>query len=199
MSLNFSKKTWADGANGGTPITAAELNRHEDAIAALAGYLPVYDVQNATDTVSHTPCLLHVKGTGQMIYFDGTNRVPANQFDAQLNGDSTNAPQTKAVNSAIQSVRDSLTPLPTSVQSGVFIGSSNENGICVISYQSPNGKAPDVIVATPGPWSSNDMKGLAITIWENGVNSAQMRLMNTRSGEFGTRWPARFSWVAIWN
>ena len=94
---------------------------------------------------------------------------------------------------------DSLTPLPTSVQSGVFIGSSNENGICVISYQSPNGKAPDVIVATPGPWPSDDMRGLAITIWENGVDSAQMRLMNTRTGEFGTRWPARFSWVAIWN
>lgn len=96
-------------------------------------------------------------------------------------------------------VWDSLTPLPTSVQSGVFIGSSNENGICVISYQSPNGKAPDVIVATPGPWPSDDMRGLAITIWENGVNAAQMRLMNTRTGEFGTRWPARFSWVAIWN
>lgn len=96
-------------------------------------------------------------------------------------------------------VWDSLTPLPTSVQSGVFIGSSNENGICVISYQSPNGKAPSVIVATPGPWPSDDMRGLAITIWENGVNSAQMRLMNTRTGEFGTRWPARFSWVAIWN
>lgn len=96
-------------------------------------------------------------------------------------------------------VWDSLTPLPTSVQSGVFIGSSNENGVCVISYQSPNGKAPDVIVATPGPWSSDGMRGLAITIWENGVNSAQMRLMNTRTGEFGTRWPARFSWVAIWN
>ena len=96
-------------------------------------------------------------------------------------------------------VWDSLTPLPTSVQSGVFIGSSNENGICVISYQSPNGKAPDVIVATPGPWPSDDMRGLAITIWENGVDSAQMRLMNTRTGEFGTRWPARFSWVAIWN
>lgn len=96
-------------------------------------------------------------------------------------------------------VWDSLTPLPTSVQSGVFIGSSNENGICVISYQSPNGKAPGVIVATPGPWPSDDMRGLAITIWENGVDSAQMRLMNTRTGEFGTRWPARFSWVAIWN
>lgn len=99
----------------------------------------------------------------------------------------------------MSSVWDSLTPLPTSVQSGVFIGSSNENGICVISYQSPNGKAPGVIVATPGPWPSDDMRGLAITIWENGVDSAQMRLMNTRTGEFGTRWPARFSWVAIWN
>lgn len=99
----------------------------------------------------------------------------------------------------MSSVWDSLTPLPTSVQSGVFIGSSNENGICVISYQSPNGKAPDVIVATPGPWPSDNMRGLAITIWESGVNSAQMRLMNTRNGEFGSRWPARFSWVAIWN
>ena len=125
MSLNFSKKTWADGANGGTPITAAELNRHEDAIAALAGYLPVYDVQNATDTVSHAPCLLHVKGTGQMIYFDGTHRVPANQFDAKLNGDSTNAPQTKAVNSAIQSVRDSLSQNVTAEFSMPYADSIN--------------------------------------------------------------------------
>lgn len=95
--------------------------------------------------------------------------------------------------------RDSLTPLPTSVQSGVFVGSSNENGICVISYRSPNGKAPDVIVATPGPWPSDYMQGLAITVWEINVNWAQMRLMNTSTGEFGTRWPTRFSWVAIWN
>lgn len=34
--MAFTKKTWADDAAGGTPITAAELNRIEDGISSLA-------------------------------------------------------------------------------------------------------------------------------------------------------------------
>lgn len=34
--MAFVKKTWADGADGGTPITAAELNRIEAGIAEKA-------------------------------------------------------------------------------------------------------------------------------------------------------------------
>lgn len=34
-SLSFSKKTWTDNATSGTPITAAELNRLENAISSL--------------------------------------------------------------------------------------------------------------------------------------------------------------------
>lgn len=34
--IDFTKKTWVDGPQGGTPITAAELNRHEDTLASLA-------------------------------------------------------------------------------------------------------------------------------------------------------------------
>lgn len=33
--LSFSKKTWTDNATSGTPITAAELNRLENAISSL--------------------------------------------------------------------------------------------------------------------------------------------------------------------
>lgn len=34
-SLSFTKKTWADNATSGTPVTAAELNRLENAISSL--------------------------------------------------------------------------------------------------------------------------------------------------------------------
>lgn len=34
-SLSFTKKTWTDNATSGTPITAAELNRLENAISSL--------------------------------------------------------------------------------------------------------------------------------------------------------------------
>lgn len=34
--MAFVKKTWADGPDGGTPITAAELNRIEAGIAEKA-------------------------------------------------------------------------------------------------------------------------------------------------------------------
>lgn len=37
--MAFSPKTWVDGAGGGTPITAAELNRLEQAIADLSDVL----------------------------------------------------------------------------------------------------------------------------------------------------------------
>ncbi|MCQ9367951.1 hypothetical protein NQ036_06795 [Brevibacterium sp. 91QC2O2] len=32
--MAYTKKTWADGKDGGTPVSAAELNRMEDGIAA---------------------------------------------------------------------------------------------------------------------------------------------------------------------
>ena len=34
--VSFTKKTWADGSSGGTPITAAELNRMEQGIKDCA-------------------------------------------------------------------------------------------------------------------------------------------------------------------
>ena len=48
-SLSFSKKTWEDNATSGTPITAAELNRLENAISNLTTA-----VNNLQDSVSLT-------------------------------------------------------------------------------------------------------------------------------------------------
>ena len=45
--LSFSKKTWTDNATSGTPITAAELNRLENAISSLTTA-----VNNLQDSVS---------------------------------------------------------------------------------------------------------------------------------------------------
>lgn len=52
-SLSFSKKTWEDTATSGTPITAAELNRLENAISSLTTA-----VNNLQDSVSQTTELL---------------------------------------------------------------------------------------------------------------------------------------------
>lgn len=46
-SLSFSKKTWTDTATSGTPITATELNRLENAISSLTTA-----VNNLQDSVS---------------------------------------------------------------------------------------------------------------------------------------------------
>lgn len=46
-SLSFSKKTWTDNATSGTPITAAELNRLENAISSLTAA-----VNNLQDSVT---------------------------------------------------------------------------------------------------------------------------------------------------
>ena len=47
-SLSFSQKTWEDNATSGTPITAAELNRLENAISNLTTA-----VNNLQDSVTH--------------------------------------------------------------------------------------------------------------------------------------------------
>lgn len=48
-SLSFTKKTWTDNATSGTPITAAELNRLENAISSLTTA-----VNNLQDSVSQS-------------------------------------------------------------------------------------------------------------------------------------------------
>lgn len=59
--MTFVPKAWADGSAGGTPITAAELNRIESGVAgvdadqeALAGLVSTQaaTISNLTDTVT---------------------------------------------------------------------------------------------------------------------------------------------------
>lgn len=52
-SISFSKKTWADTATSGTPITAADLNRLENAISSLTTA-----VNNLQDSVTRAVLLL---------------------------------------------------------------------------------------------------------------------------------------------
>lgn len=47
-AVSFAKKTWKDGSGGGTPITAAELNRLEQGVADLTSA-----VNALRDSVSH--------------------------------------------------------------------------------------------------------------------------------------------------
>lgn len=35
MALSYTKKTWKDAESSGTPVTAADLQKYEDAISSL--------------------------------------------------------------------------------------------------------------------------------------------------------------------
>ena len=48
--VSFAKKTWKDGSGGGTPVTAAELNRLEQGVADLTAA-----VNALRDSVSQSP------------------------------------------------------------------------------------------------------------------------------------------------
>lgn len=71
-SLSFSKKTWEDNATSGTPITAAELNRLENAISNLTTA-----VNNLQDSVSRRQTRL---GDRLMCYVEGGVCVIAADF-----------------------------------------------------------------------------------------------------------------------
>lgn len=47
-AISFTKKTWIDNADSGTPITAADMNRLEQAIVDLNT-----NIQSLQDSVSH--------------------------------------------------------------------------------------------------------------------------------------------------
>ena len=68
-SLSFSKKTWTDTATSGTPITAADLNRLENAISSLTTA-----VNNLQDSVSQNDDWYVVKvGNGATMLFTSKN------------------------------------------------------------------------------------------------------------------------------
>lgn len=64
-SLSFSKKTWTDNATSGTPITAAELNRLENAISSLTTA-----VNNLQDSVSPKVLWDGSKANGNFVLSD---------------------------------------------------------------------------------------------------------------------------------
>lgn len=67
-------KEWKDGAAGGTPITAADLNQMGDELSALFAATPQYTVAGRDDPVPSTPCTVRVidhAGAYQGTWYDG--------------------------------------------------------------------------------------------------------------------------------
>ena len=78
-SRSYTPTAWKDGSSGGTPITAAELNRIETGISTLYQDLPTFVIatKDATTDVNGnqitTPCRLIVidtDGDFQGEYYD---------------------------------------------------------------------------------------------------------------------------------
>ena len=95
--VSFAKKTWKDGSGGGTPVTAAELNRLEQGVADLTAAVnalrdsvsqsPVkkFTTGNATGAVTlrykfsvRSPSLIIADGNGSfggvMMFVDGASK-----------------------------------------------------------------------------------------------------------------------------
>ena len=63
--VSFAKKTWKDGSGGGTPVTAAELNRLEQGVADLTAA-----VNALRDSVSQRERSVKGKLSDHLIAFD---------------------------------------------------------------------------------------------------------------------------------
>ena len=64
-AVSFAKKTWKDGSGGGTPVTAAELNRLEQGVADLTAA-----VNGLRDSVSQRERSIKGKDSDSLIAFD---------------------------------------------------------------------------------------------------------------------------------
>lgn len=67
-SLSFSKKTWTDTATSGTPITAAELNRLENAISSLT--TAVNNLQDSVSSISFYYATIIRSGSDWQVLID---------------------------------------------------------------------------------------------------------------------------------
>ena len=69
--VSFARKTWKDGSSGGTPITAAELNRLEKGVGDLTNA-----VNALRDSVSHIDPGVHIRispiGPRQTLHVNGS-------------------------------------------------------------------------------------------------------------------------------
>lgn len=74
-SLSFSKKTWTDTATSGTPITATELNRLENAISSLTTA-----VNNLQDSVSPLKTFNTTDKSNVTLSFSSSNHSSAFLF-----------------------------------------------------------------------------------------------------------------------
>ena len=62
--MAFESKTWVDGADGGTPITAEELNRMEQGIVDAQNVPVAFSDISGTASASQIPTLAQSKVTG---------------------------------------------------------------------------------------------------------------------------------------
>lgn len=64
--MAFEPKTWADGEEGGTPITAAELNRIEQGVKQASQPQPAPDWGDVTGKPSTFPAANHKHDAGDI-------------------------------------------------------------------------------------------------------------------------------------
>lgn len=85
MAVSFTKKNWVDGQAGGTPVTAAELNRIETGISSLASQSNSQetDIEELRDFVSQDAKVLW---QGEKYIKEGDQADLAEPVSAQKHG-----------------------------------------------------------------------------------------------------------------
>ena len=82
------------------------------------------------------------------------------------------------------------------------ISAKSSPGLAVIklNYASPNGKPPDSLVVSLGPFGVEESaKQASVMVWSATAEEAQIRVRRNYDGAWWTDFQATISWIAVWN
>lgn len=94
---------------------------------------------------------------------------------------------------------DSVTQAPV-VQAGTISAKSNALAVISLKYASPNGRPPDSLVVSLGPFDVEaSAKQASVMVWSMTAEEAQIRVRRNYDGNWWASFQATISWIAVWN
>jgi hypothetical protein len=213
--MTFNKKTWADDADGGTPITAAEMNRIEQGVSdndtAIAGKADAAGLARVATTgayvdLSGRPTLAPIATSGNYVDLTGKPTlapVATSGAYTDITGKPTLAPVATSGSYTDLTSKPAFALVATS---GNYIDLTNRPTISTVgttgAYNDLTGKPTLATVATTGAY--NDLSGKPVipsVVSGNGVtvtNSGGIYTVTaTATSNLGSTTTADFGAVAL--
>lgn len=86
------------------------------------------------------------------------------------------------------------------VQAGTISAKSTPLAVIRLTYASPNGRPPDSLVVSLGPFDVEaSAKQASVMVWSMTAEEAQIRVRRNYDGAWWPAFQATISWIAVWN